>query len=189
MQDEKQAVILADAELDRARSVANLEEDVMLLLSFKAGLRAGEIASADWRWVRTASGELADFVDVPPSATKRHLGAGRITMHAELRAALLKLSASRRHPMQGPIICQHAGAAVQSLEANSVAKRFKRLFARAGMARPSSHSGRRTYGTKLAGKINLPSLQLAMRHQDRASTLRYVDPASDAAISAAIKSL
>jgi integrase len=53
---------------------------VIVLLSAKAGLRAGEIASLTWDMVMTASGQIGDVIELRDRAAKK--GAGRlIPMH------------------------------------------------------------------------------------------------------------
>src|SRR5260370_600197 len=66
---------------------------VMILLSVKAGLRAGEIAKLRWSMVLDARGRIGDCIELHDSAAKK--GSGRtIPLHPELRLALLVL---RRH--------------------------------------------------------------------------------------------
>ena len=179
------AKVFSDTEVESVLAICDFQEKAMVLASFRAGLRACELAALDWQMLRTPSGELADAIDLPPSATKRQLGAGRIPVAADLHSALLALSARMRHPMSGPVFCD---VHLARLSPEALAVRLKRLYERAGL-RGTSHSGRRTFGDTLAKKVNLPTLQLAMRHRDMASTLRYFDPASDDVLSAAIRGL
>jgi site-specific recombinase XerD len=135
--------------------------------------------------VRTAGGEVAEFVDVPPLITKRTLGAGRVPLAPDAKTALVKLYERRRRPSRGAVLI---GGDHEALSAHALVQRLKRLYSRAGL-NASSHSGRRTYGDALAKTLNLRSLQTAMRHRDMASTLRYFDAESDATIAAAIRAL
>src|SRR3546814_8159890 len=62
----------------------------MLLLSIKAGLRAGEIAGRTWEMVSTADGKIASQIGLEDRIAKKQSGRV-IPMHAELKTALLKL--------------------------------------------------------------------------------------------------
>jgi integrase len=71
----KQAKTLRKAELNRllhhVSASRHPERDrAMVLLSFKAGLRAKEIAGLTWSMVTDTSGELADAISLPNSASK-----------------------------------------------------------------------------------------------------------------------
>ena len=47
----------------------------MILLSVKAGLRAGEIAQLTWAMVTGSNGEIGDFIELPGAVAKH--GSGR----------------------------------------------------------------------------------------------------------------
>jgi integrase/recombinase XerD len=181
----KQAPTFTADELASVLEAADVQERAMVLLSFKCGLRAMELAALEWRDVRSASGGIAEHVDIAPSQTKGKLGAGRVPMTQALRDALAALYEARRRPSVGRVLI---GADHAPLSSTAVQKRYRALLHRAGMA-GSSHSGRRTFGTALAAHVNLPTLALALRHRDLSSSLHYMDAASDATLSAAIKSL
>jgi len=75
----KQAKVLRKAELQRLLNhishTRHPERDrVIVLLSFKSGLRAKEIASLTWSMVTTATGELADAISLPNKASKGRNG-------------------------------------------------------------------------------------------------------------------
>ena len=68
---------------------------VMVLLTFKAGLRAKEVASLTWSMVTDTTGELADAISLPNRASKGKNGGRTIPLHNDLRAALASLMAVR----------------------------------------------------------------------------------------------
>ncbi len=69
----KQAKILTDRQMRTALAYVGenhrypLRDRVMILLSFKAGLRAKEIAAATWAMVVTADGTVGDVLSAYPS--------------------------------------------------------------------------------------------------------------------------
>src|SRR5258708_32378124 len=63
------------AALRRARRGRYPQRDrIMILLSVKAGLRAGEIAKLTWSMVLDADGRIADCIELHDSAAKKRSG-------------------------------------------------------------------------------------------------------------------
>lgn len=182
------AKLVSESDLTAVLTKCDAQAKVMVLLGHRAGLRACEIAALDWRMILDASGSIADAIDLPAIASKGRTGQGRIPVSADLRRALLKLAASRRHVRTGPVVLAPRGR--QRLSAHAVAQRINRLYAKTGLD-ASSHSGRRSYATRLAGAgLNAFQVQRAMRHSDISTTKLYVDDAaSDLAVVEAIHAL
>ena len=63
---------------------------VILLLSFKAGLRAKEIALLKWSMVMNADGEIGDHIHLTDAASKGKSGRV-IALNKELRKQLIKV--------------------------------------------------------------------------------------------------
>src|ERR1700736_3133424 len=96
----KQAKVVKRSELtkllDHVTHGRHPERDrVIVLLSFKAGLRAKEIAELRWSMVTDASGALADRIALPNKASKGRNGGREIPIHKELREALRALQDAR----------------------------------------------------------------------------------------------
>ena len=89
----KQAKLLSAADLNDLLLFAGctrnaLRNRVIVLLSAKAGLRAGEIANLTWDMVLDATGRIGGVLELRDTAAKK--GSGRIIpMHPHLRAALV----------------------------------------------------------------------------------------------------
>src|SRR6266481_1799543 len=89
----KRAKILSTADVGDLVVLASctrhpLRNTVMVLLSAKAGLRAGEIANLTWDMVVDASGQVGGVIELCDNAAKK--GSGRtIPIHPDLRAALI----------------------------------------------------------------------------------------------------
>jgi integrase/recombinase XerC len=177
----KQAKALTEAQL---RAVVNTVKDVpkahaMALLSLKAGLRAKEVASVTWSMVCDAEGNLGDVIALENVASKGKRGGRVIPMNAELRAALLALWTPG---CSGPVIVSAAGRA---MTANAVTVWFHRLYASLGFTGASSHSGRRTFITKMARRIvtvggSLKDVQELAGHASLSTTQRYIESNGDA---------
>lgn len=168
-----------------------LRDYVIILLSFKAGLRAAEIAGLDWADVTDASGHIGQpvknqvtgevefYFEVPGDIAKK--GRPRtIPMHASLQATLRHLQASLG-PLQTkpnhPVIRGRRGP---RMDPNTLVQYLRRLYTQAGFQGCSSHSGRRTLITALAQRANqhgcsLMDVQRIAGHADIATTEVYVE--------------
>jgi integrase len=150
---------------------------VIVLLSLKAGMRAGEIAKLTWDMIITPSGDINSTIELRDSAAKMRSGR-LIPVHPELHDALGALSPLDRF---GPVIRSERGG---PMRATSIVAWFARAYAAAGLEGCSSHSGRRTFITLAARKIHLAGgslrdVQLLVGHRSLQTTERYIDGDSD----------
>jgi integrase/recombinase XerD len=179
----KQAKILSADQLEttlrevgRGRWAAR--DRVIVLLSIKAGLRAGEIAKLTWPMVLTADGVVADRIELRDHAAKK-LSGRTIPMHPLLRAALdrLRRDGGFSGVHDGPVIRSERGAAMRP---TSVVNWFRALYGRLGFEGCSSHSGRRTFITKAAKVVarsggSLRDVQQLAGHRSIDQTQRYIE--------------
>jgi len=180
----RQAKLLSDPVCRRALLIIDRQADpprgrAMLLLSLRAGLRAGEIAGLDWEMVLDASGRVGRLLTVPDRIAKKGSGR-RVPVHPELRRALQDLARGR--PKHGPVIVSARGG---RMRANSVVNWFVALFAEVGAEGCSSHSGRRTFITHAARNAHragasLRDVQLLAGHRSIEVTQGYIDGDTDA---------
>lgn len=179
----KQAKILRARELQRlldhvSHSRHPERDRVMVLLSFKSGLRAKEIAGLTWSMVTSATGELADAISLPNKASKGKGGGRTIPLHNELRAALVSLMTVRGDKVRPHLPVVYSERA-DGYSANAVAVWFLTRFREIGIEGASSHSGRRTFITAAAKRITeaggaLRDIQELAGHSSLATTQRYI---------------
>lgn len=153
----------------------------MVMLSFKAGLRACEIAGLDWEMVLTCDGKIANYVLVGDRIAKNGHGR-RVPMHANLKSALAKLHGFGRRPKRGAVIRSQKGG---HMAPRSVVNWFKSMYVELGLSGCSSHSGRRTFIThtaRLVGKVggSLRDVQELAGHRALTTTERYIEGDRDA---------
>ncbi len=147
---------------------------LMLLLSAKAGLRAGEIARLTWPMLLDARGRVTTAIELPDAVAKK--GSGRtIPMHPEIRQALLRLG--RGGKRTGPVLCSERGGPMRP---GSVVNWFADLFRELGLEGCSSHSGRRTFITNAARRVHraggsLRDVQELAGHRSIQVTQGYID--------------
>jgi integrase len=180
----KQAKILSDANVDDLLLFAETTRQparnkVMVLLSAKAGLRAGEIAHLSWDMVTDPTGAIGTTIELPDHAAKKGSGR-RVPLHGDLRRALSELRAVTQGT--GPVIASERGGPMTPL---SVVTWFANAYRLIGLDGCSSHSGRRTFITRAARLVHkaggsLRDVQLLAGHRSIQTTQRYIDGDTDA---------
>jgi integrase len=210
----KQAKILSDDHLEDVLLFAEtsrhpLRNKVIVLLSAKAGLRAGEIAHLTWAMVTDPAGAIGTVLELPDRVAKK--GSGRIIpLHEDLRkggdalalevveqpatmtpaptsldqrimAALAAWRAATR--AAGPVIVSERGGGPMTPQ--SVVVWFASAYRVTGLDGCSSHSGRRTFITRAARLVHgaggsLRDVQLLAGHRSIHTTERYIDGDTDA---------
>jgi integrase len=152
---------------------------VIVLLSAKAGLRAGEIANLTWDMILGPDGDIGPVIELHDYAAKKRSGR-LIPLHKDLRNAL----ASWRGVTSGigPVVLSERGDAMTPL---SIVVWFARAYRAVGLKGCSSHSGRRTFITRAARLVHkaggsLRDVQLLAGHRSIQTTQRYIDGDSDA---------
>lgn len=154
---------------------------VIILLSFKAGLRACEISGLTWPMVLRPDGKLSHLIHVSGSIAKNG-SARRIPIHPDLKLALARLHALADRPTSGPVIRSERSA---NMTAGSIVNWFGAIYASLGYAGCSSHSGRRTFITRSARLLSrtggsLRDIQELVGHRDLGTTQRYIEGDRDA---------
>lgn len=185
----RQAKVLSPLALSRMLSRVSKgtfphRDRVIVLLSVRAGLRAGEIAGLTWSMVLNDRGRVGDSLSIASSIAKKGSGR-RVPIHPELKRALIQLKRdglSRDGLPDCPIIVSARGG---PMRANSVVNWFVALFREMGLTGCSSHSGRRTFITRAARQAHragasLRDVQLLAGHRSIETTQAYIDGDADA---------
>lgn len=148
---------------------------VIVEASFKAGLRACEIAGLTWPMALTSNGKISDHLTIARSIAK--YGSGRaIPMHVDLKKALRAHHRYSGKPIGGPIIASERGG---HMTAQSVVNWFGEVYTELGITGASSHSGRRTFITRSARAVSkaggsLRDVQELAGHRALTTTERYI---------------
>ena len=181
----RQAKILSSDHLNDLLLFADCTRNPMrnrliVLLSAKAGLRAGEIANLTWDMVADGSGRVGGLIELRDHAAKK--GSGRsIPIHPDLARCADCMAASRQTSHTHVISSQRGG----QMTALSIVVWFNRAFQNIGLQGCSSHSGRRTFVTRAARLVHkaggsLRDVQLLAGHRSIQTTQRYIDGDTDA---------
>jgi integrase len=147
---------------------------VIVLLSVKAGLRAGEIAKLTWPMIVDARGRIAGYIELHDAAAKKRSGR-TIPLHHDLLPPLRRLQ--KQYGTRGPVIRSERGGA---LRPSSVVNWFARLYRELGFEGCTSHSGRRTFITNAARLVfkaggSLRDVQQLAGHRSIEHTQAYID--------------
>lgn len=174
----KQAKLISDQQLGMAlRHTAHgrhpQRDRLILLLSAKAGLRAGEIAQLTWPMLLDATGKVATTLELHDRVAKKSSGR-TIPLHPDLRAVLLQLR--RRADRFGPVIVSERGGAMRPA---SIVNWFRHLYRALGFEGCSSHSGRHTFITHAACRVHraggsLRDVQELAGHRSLSMTQSYI---------------
>lgn len=158
-----------------------LRNKVMVLLSFKAGLRACEMAGLDWTMVLGSDGKIGSSILVADGIAKN--GRGRhLPVHPDLKSALMRLHAASGRLRHGAVIRSQRG---QHMTPRSVVNWFRTVYDELGLSGCSSHSGRRTFITRSARLVSraggsLRDVQELAGHRALTTTERYIEGDRDA---------
>lgn len=171
-----------------ATSETPLRDTCILLFSFKAGLRAAEIAGLEWTDVCDVTGKVgqpnADGIigfTVPNNIAKK--GSGRfVPMHPALQVVLEHLKAQYQGRGRQSIIMSRWGGRITP---NALQRYLSRVGVRFGLDGFSSHSGRRTFITQAVRSANahgcsIRDVQIIAGHKDMETTEVYIEPSANA---------
>jgi integrase/recombinase XerD len=180
----KQAKILSDDNSEDLLLFAEtsrhpFRNKVIVLLSAKAGLRAGEIARLTWAMITDPTGDIGTVLELPDSAAKKQ--SGRVVpLHEELRTVLAAWRSATQ--VAGPVIVSERGG---PMTPQSIVVWFANAYRLIGLDGCSSHSGRRTFITRAARLVHkaggsLRDVQILAGHRSIQTTQQYIDGDTDA---------
>ncbi len=192
----KQAKILSTTDLRRMlKFVADTrypERDrTIILLSAKAGMRAGEIAQLTWPMVLDANGRVSHTIELRNHIAKKGTGR-RIPMNPTLKQAIKALyreTVQKCGSVTGAVIRSErsrgdpnttASNTIVGMKPNSIVNWFYQLFNELGLEGCSSHSGRRTFVTMAARLVaksggSMRDVQQLAGHRSIEMTQRYIE--------------
>ena len=180
------AKVLAARDVERLlahvrRGRSGLRNTCMVLLSFRAGLRAAEIAGLDWSMVLAVDGTVAETLAIAATIAKNRRRR-TVPLHPELKITLRKLHRVAGQPSRGAVIESQRS---RNMTAKGVVNWFTKIYAEAGFDGCSSHSGRRTFITQAARLLpkaggSLRDVQELAGHASLKTTEAYIQGSTEA---------
>jgi integrase len=183
----KQAKTLTQKQIEVALSYLattryGLRNQVIFLLSTKAGLRAKEIAGLRWSMVVDATGQVGNSINLTNSVSKGKNGGRSIPINRDLMQHLMQLfDQVSKHPrFDVHTACTITTERSGFTSPQSVVNQFAKWYSDLGFVGCSSHSGRRTFITHAARKIStvggsMRDVQLMAGHSNLNTTQRYIE--------------
>ena len=172
LNSDKLSVILQDIQENSAFPV---RDKALVLVSFRSGLRVGEIASLLWGDILNKNGDIRETFSLRKSITKGKKGGLAFFTHEELRSALseLKEEALSVKPIcyQSPVFVSRKGGAFSNV---SMSRLFTNIYTRAGFEGLTSHSGRKGLCKALnEANVNIYNIQKVLRHSSINTTIKH----------------
>ena len=157
-----------------------LRNQVVFLLSVKAGLRAKEIANLKWEMVMNSDGSLSNEIELVNVASKGISGR-KIPINKTLKSKLAELFVAADY-----VSSETSNSFVIRTERSNgtspqvIVNMFSKWYNDLGLVGCSSHSGRRTFITNAARKIatvngSLRDVQYLAGHSSLQTTERYIE--------------
>lgn len=157
-----------------------LRNQVVFLLSVKAGLRAKEIANLKWEMVMNSDGSLSNEIGLVNVASKGISGR-KIPINKILKSKLAELFVAADY-----VSSETSNSFVIRTERSNgtspqvIVNMFSKWYNDLGLVGCSSHSGRRTFITNAARKIatvngSLRDVQYLAGHSSLQTTERYIE--------------
>jgi integrase/recombinase XerD len=150
-----------------------VRDRTILQLSFLAGLRVIDIAGLKIADVYEDTGKIRDSFVLAAEQTKGGFER-RVFVGRKLNKALADYyPVIRKRKPDTPLFQTQIGGA---FSANTMCQLFLNIYSAAGLKGASSHSGRRTFITKLANSgVNVRVLAALAGHRSIVTTQRYID--------------
>jgi len=185
----KQAKILTNPQFSTLLSWIDTRRNadrnrLIALLSFRAGLRAKEIASLQWSMVMNADGDIGDHIALSNQASKGKSGRN-IPMNKDVRKQLLKVKESSKITIADANNFVVQTERSEKTSAQCIVNMFQNWYKKLGFVGCSSHSGRRTAITNWARKASLVGgslrdVQAMAGHASLTTTSRYIEADNEA---------
>ena len=174
-----QAKSLTDGEIKRVLAVVAQGRNparnrAMVLLTFYAGMRVGEVASLKWKDVLSNDGTVKNEIRLTAEQTKgKH--SRTVMVCDKLRKELAQYAQTvKRLDTEKPVI--YSQRKREGFSSNTLSQEFKTLFKKSGIDGATSHSGRRTFITTLAHKgVGVRVLMSLAGHRSITTTQLYID--------------
>ncbi|OEJ64572.1 tyrosine-type recombinase/integrase [Magnetovibrio blakemorei] len=196
---EGKAKVLSEQEFTRLLRVISVEQHAerntaIIMMSFGLGLRVGEISTLIVGDVLNQNNAIRDHFQIRRANSKTNQNREVFLSNPKIQRALRTYLDWRRDhdpvaiTQTSPLFRSQKGGAFTP---NSLQQMMKRIFRRAGLPESvSSHSGRRSFATKLiTGGIDIKSVSVLMGHRNISQTSEYCQSNPDVLRSAVVRAI
>jgi integrase/recombinase XerD len=184
-----QARVLTERELRKVLSYCSTQAHAprnraMLLCTHMAGMRVGEVSALRICDVLATDGTVMDEIALAASQTKGNRSRtvlvpkklrDELTDYLQQRFGLVNLLAVTQTDTKRALFPTQKNPK-RGFTANTLCQLFHKIYKEARMTGATSHSGRRTFITKLADKgVGVRVLMALAGHKSLQTTLRYIE--------------
>jgi len=163
----------------------SIRNQLIFLLSIKAGLRAKEISAVKWNMVVDADGNIENSIHLTNNASKGDSGR-IIPLNKDVKVHLTMLYDIEKDSYGFNIATSNVIRTERANHASpqSIVNMFANWYSDLGFIGCSSHSGRRTFITNLSKKLSLVGgslrdVQSLAGHKNLQTTQRYIEVDTD----------
>ena len=175
----KQAKVINETEFKRLLAVIDASQHAernrcAVMLSYFAGLRVGEIAALTIGDVFDAEGQLRDQILLKAAYTKgNHARTVFVSKRLEKELTRFHKSLGELPTTDKPLLATQKRT---PFSANTLCQLFGQLYSKAGLDGATSHSGRRSFITKLAHSgVSAKVIMTLAGHKHLSTTQRYIE--------------
>jgi integrase/recombinase XerD len=187
----KQARTLNDKELNLLLLYINTRkhaarDKAMVLMTYWAGMRIGEVAATKIKDVLANNGTIKHEINLTAEQTKGKYSRNvvlndklrkEIQIYLQTRFSTKDLTGINSAELNTALFATQKRA---GFNANTACYHFHMLYKAAGLEGASSHSGRRSFLTNLSAKsVPLKVLMELAGHRQAQTTMRYINVTSD----------
>ena len=184
-----QARVLTERELRKVLNFCNTQPHAtrnrtMLLCTHMAGMRVGEVAALTVSDVLAMDGTVKEEIALSAQQTKGNKARtvlvpkklrDELTSYLQQRYGISKLLAVTQTDTQRALFPTQKNPK-RGFTANTLCQLFHKIYKDSQMYGATSHSGRRTFITKLADKgVGVRVLMALAGHKSNATTQRYIE--------------
>ena len=156
----------------------------IILLTHYCGMRISEVASLKTSQVINDEGLMNDIIYLSSSQTKGRQSR-RVFVSTKAKLALKRYMTHKKAVVRQEFVFQTQKS--ERFNTNALTQLVKRIYQRVGVVGASSHSGRRSFITKLATSgVSVRVIAEAVGHSSITTTQRYID-INDNLVSSAVE--
>ena len=157
-----------------AESFDSLRDIAILQMSYRAGLRAMEIAALKLSDILDSKGEIKRTITLRKAGTKGNKGGIAYVSHVELREALSAYIVNKRSKLDTDSDFLFISKKGSPFSPSSMSRLFSNIYKRAGLEGCTSHSGRKSLCKNLnAQNVSVFNIQKIMRHSNIQTTVKH----------------
>ena len=158
----------------RRKSTQPLRDIAILQMSFRAGLRAMEVANLELRDIFMPNGDLKRTITLRKAGTKGSKGGVAYLSHPELREALEAYIVLKRSSISTKYENVFISRKGTPFSPSSMSRLYSHLYCRAGYYGCTGHSGRKSLARALNEQnVSVYNIQKILRHSNIQTTVRH----------------